>query len=487
MASDPTWRRPEAEAVAPQLQRLADFFDGTDAVRARASTYLPRLSKESEANYQLRSTGVAVPGQLTRTVEASVGRIFAVAPTLEPSGFARIAEHWEDIDGLGTHGDVFLATAGQFAVLDGFALVLVDAPPAPAARVPLPVAEAFRPRWVLYRRHQLCSWSVAPIDGRLVLTRVTLAFDADVPDGEWGTTTEPRVRVLRRSPEGVVTAEVWGEITRGAEKVWALLEGPFTYPQHTEIPLAVLAGGKVTAPFVVRPPLLPLCDKVIESWQVASDIRHNERMACFPQPVVEGQLAASPTGEPGQLVLGPTSAVQVEQGGKFYWAELTGASLEQLRAGQQERLREIGALGLSFLVSETRSAETARAKALDAAAENATLATAARGIEDGANLALQFHAAYYDTPAADAPTVSLNKNLSGEVLDAPLVKVLHEMRAGGELSRAEFREILARGRVIPAEMATEEKIAEAETEAAVDAAIRAALAREPAPEEAQVG
>lgn len=467
----PAWRRPEVVAADPQLQRLADFFDGTDAVRARVTSYLPQLEKETDRNYALRSTSVAAPGQLTRTVEASVGRIFAVAPALDPSGLPDIVPHWEDLDGLGTHGDVWAATAAQWAILDGFCLALVDAPPAPE-RVPLSEVDAYRPRWVLYRRHQLCSWSVAPAGGRLVVTRLTLAYHEEVPDGAWGTTTAPRVRVLRRSPEGVVTAEVWGEVKRGAEVTWVLMEGPVTYPRLSEIPIAMIAGNKATAPFVVRPPLLPLADKLVEFFQVASDIRHNERMACFPQPVVIGDLGVSATGEPTQLVLGPTSAVKVDVGGDFKWAELSGDSLEQLRAGQQERMRDIGAMGLSFLVTETRSAETARAKALDAAAENASLATAARGIEDGLNLALAFHAAYYGVGPDAAPTVSLNKNLSGEVLDAAMVKVLHEMRQSGELTRPELRELLTRGRVLPAEMAAADAVDAAEMDAAIDALVR---------------
>jgi hypothetical protein len=472
---DPTWRRPEVEAVADQLQRLADFDAGTDAVRARVRDYLPQLERESDRYYAMRSTAVAVPGYLSRTLGASIGRIVAVAPTLDPAGLARVADDWQDLDGMGTHGDVVLARAGRLAIRDGYALVLVDAPVAPAPVVSLAEADRTRPRWITYTRAQLLNWRVAPLDGRLVVTMVALAEDTDVDDGAFAMTRAPRVRVLRRDPAGGVTAEVWAEVRTGSETHWARVEGPYGYPQQTEIPLAVLAAAPVSAPFVAAPPLLPLCDAVIEWWQVACDMRHNERMACFPQPVVVGPLAMQPDGTPGRLTLGPTSAVQLEPGGSFSWAELSGDSLEQLRAGQADRLRTIGALGLSFLVTETRAAETARAKALDAAAENATLADAARGLEDGANVALAFHARYFGID--DAPTVSLNKNLSGETIGADVLRELRELRRAGELSRGELRELLARGRVIPAEMATEAAVQQAETEAAVDAAIRESLRR----------
>lgn len=469
----PDWQRPEAAAVAPQLARLHDWHEGTDAVRANVSRYLPQLTKESPNNYALRSTGVPVPGHLTRTVEGSVGRLFAVAPTLDAG--EQIQDDWHDLDGMGTHGDVWLANAAQWAILDGFALALVDAPPSGGGTVTLAQLPSFRPRWTMYRRAALVNWQVTVIGNRLRTTRLILRETHEQPNGEWASEAVPRVRVLRMTPvagdggRDQVTAEVWEEREEKntRDKVWTLVEGPYTYAQQVDIPVAVLAAGVQTAPYCVRPPLLALCDKVVEFWQVQSDIRHYERMACFPQPVITGQLATGADGTPGQLVLGPTSAVQVDQGGSFAWAELSGSSLDALRAGQAERIREIGAMGLSFLVSETRSAETARAKALDAAAENASLARAARGIEDGANVALSFHARYYGTADTNAPTVSLNKNLSGETIDAALLRVLLDMRTAGELTRAEFREILARGRVLPAEMAVADAVAAAELEAAL--------------------
>jgi hypothetical protein len=463
MSNSPNWIRPDVAELAPQLERLADFFAGTDAVRARATVYTPQLDRESDHYWRIRSRGVAAPGHLTRTVEASVGRVFSVAPTLDASGDAEIEADWEDLDGMGTHGDVFLARAQSYAILDGFYLVLVDAPVAPpGGRVPRPDAGKYRPRWIGYRRKQLRNWRTEVVDGRVRVTLVVLDETEDVAEGEFGLAPREVRRVLRADGPTITVAryaQTRDAAGAGGES-WTLLEGPFVYDGPREIPLAVLAGGKLVAPFTARPPLLPLCDKLIEFYQVAADMRHYERFSCFPQPTIRGQLVTA-TGD-GKLTLGPTSVVHTEADGAFAWAELEGKSMSELRENQRERLREIGALGLSFLVTETRSAETARAKALDAWAENATLADAARGCEDGANLALQFHASYRKRAAEQAATVSLNKNLSGEVLDAALVRVLLDMRSANELTFAEFREILARGRIIPAEMADEENTLEAE-------------------------
>ena len=76
MPASPNWQRAEAAKAAPQLQRLQDFFDGTDAVRARSKTYVPQLEKESDKNYALRSTGVAALYQQFQCEPRAIGWVF---------------------------------------------------------------------------------------------------------------------------------------------------------------------------------------------------------------------------------------------------------------------------------------------------------------------------------------------------------------------------------------------------------------------------
>ena len=476
--NSPDFRREEVVAVEAQLDRLEAFYEGTDAVRKDAKKYLPQHERESGDNYTLRRDGVAVPGYLMRTVGASAGRLFSTAPALDVRGLSQAAADWENIDGQGTHGDVWASASSELAIRDGFCLVLVDAPTAPNALVPMPDAQKYRARWIRYEREALLNWRTVVIDGRTALSMLAMIECHDVPDGAFGMAKEERVRVLRRQDTGAITAEVWAEReNEQKQKTWQLVEGPFEFRGPKEIPVALIVGGKRSGLFSVRPPLLSLCDKVIEYWQVASDIRHNERMACFPQPVVIGQRTSA-TGDPAPLVLGPTTGIGLEVGGDFRWAELAGTSLAQLRESQQVRLREIGTMGLSFLVSETRSAETAKSKQLDSAAENATLADAARGIEDGINQCWMFHAAYDNVAPEQAPTISLNKNLTAETLDPQTVAGITAMRNDGLISDQEFRDLLVRGRVFPVEMSAQDAVlaAELNTELA-----KATVVPDPAP------
>jgi hypothetical protein len=86
-----------------------------------------------------------------------------------------------------------------------------------------------------------------------------------------------------------------------------------------------------------------------------------------------------------------------------------------------EKLRQIAALGVSFLTTDTRAAETAEAKRLDAAAENATLATAAVGIEDAVNAALEIHAWYMGIEKAGAPMMTISKDYEDTTIQADIM------------------------------------------------------------------
>ena len=77
---------------------------------------------------------------------------------------------------------------------------------------------------------------------------------------------------------------------------------------------------------------------------------------------------------------------------------------------------------MSFLDRDKRAAETAEAKRLDATAENATLATAAQGLDDAESEALRIHAQYLGFAKEEAPTVTLNRDFESTVMDAQMMQ-----------------------------------------------------------------
>jgi hypothetical protein len=157
-------------------------------------------------------------------------------------------------------------------------------------------------------------------------------------------------------------------------------------------------------------------------WQLSTSLRFNSEVAGFAQPTVIGSLVADATSGLQKLEIGPLVSVQVEAGGDFKWVEPAGTGLERLALLVLEKLRQIAALGVSFLMTDTRAAETAEAKRLDAAAENATLATAATGIQDAINLALEIHAWYLGIEKVGAPVLTISHDFESTTMAADIMQ-----------------------------------------------------------------
>jgi hypothetical protein len=200
----------------------------------------------------------------------------------------------------------------------------------------------------------------------------------------------------------------------------------------------------------------------LSHWQIATDLRFNRAVAGFEQLVVSGQLLGQlgPDGQqiPGALKIGPLVAIQVEQGGSVTWASPAGGGLAQLQQGAMEKLTEMAQQGLSFLQTDTRAAETAEAKRLDASAENATLATAAQGIEDAINAAWEIHGWYEGMAPIDCPVVSISRDYEATTMPAQLLAayvqavaqaglpvrlLLAQMQTGGLIAPDEDLDVLA--------------------------------------------
>jgi len=124
-------------------------------------------------------------------------------------------------------------------------------------------------------------------------------------------------------------------------------------------------------------------------------------------------------GVPIPFEFGPSTHFQTAAEGKLEWVELTGTSSAVLSASLEREKHDMAELGMSFIAGDKRAAETAKAKQLDATAENATLSTAATGIEDALNQALVLTARYAGRPVTEAASITLNRDFENVVMDAP--------------------------------------------------------------------
>lgn len=441
-ASRPDYVRPELSEALPDLRLIEDLLAGTRRMWAMAKKrgYIRQWKDEDEAVYKIRKESETVHEGLGRTLSASTGMLFAKPPQIEwNAGEQRMQAHWSNLDMAGTAGHVFVKRFSEMGIQEGIALLLVDHAKRPEGIMIHDGNEealGLRPKWSAYPRSAVLSWLTQEIGNEEIVVQVVLAESALEREGAFGVTPVKRYRVLslgafqvegQREEAGatwtlwqeddtVVTGDVPGHrvVGQGVFRNRAGEPAPF-------LPIAIAYTGRKLGTMQAHPPLMGVAWANLAHWRSSTNLEFYRQLCAFPQPTVIGALikqeGADGIARESTLRVGPMVVVQVEAGGDYRWTELSGTSMERLEHGVTEKERHMGQLGMSFLAPDTRAAETAEAKRLDATAENATLATAAQGIDDAVNLAMQHHGWYLGIAPNQVPVFTLNRDFDNTAMD----------------------------------------------------------------------
>jgi len=421
------------------LTLVRDLWGGTQTVRARAQTYLPREPGEDAANYDVRLRRSVFFNVFRHTVEGLAGFVFRKDPVLGTDVPPVLVEHWENIDNAGTHGDVFLRALLTDAMTSGHAGILVEYPD--TGMVTLTAADEaalkLRPYWVAIKKDNIVSVRMICENGLEKLAQMVLRETYYVPDGTYGEKEETRYRVLYHN---LYTGEVGWRlegITPDGKGIVRYNEGLYT--NQTQIPIAeVPTSGRLGA-WVSRPQFLDLAYLNVAHYQQWSDYA-----TCIHKTNVP-ILCTSGVEVEGTLTVGPNTGLNFSApDAKAYYVAHDGHALASSKASLDDLKNDMAALGLAALANSKRVAETAVAKTIDKSASDAVLSVTARGIQDAAEQALHFSAQYLKLP--EGGSIQINREFGdtrigaadvmawatlAEKMGVPLMTVLSALRTGG--------------------------------------------------------
>ncbi|HET8777969.1 MAG TPA: DUF4055 domain-containing protein [Candidatus Limnocylindria bacterium] len=452
----PSTPHPDYERMADRWRRCRDLAEGTDAIHKAGERYLPRHPKERVEDYDRRALATEVYNAFARTVLAMTGLVCHRPPTLGDDVPAVIRDdHWLDIDGNGTSGEVFAQRLFDDGMTVGFAGILIDYPAVDDPEA-ISVAEEealhLRPYWVAVRAEDRISWRFTREGSKTFLSQLVLRETVEEPDGLFKVRMVTRYRVFRRvvgfDENGVrvarVTWEIWAPKTteQGSTLV---IESSGTIAKRQTIPFVAMPIGK-------KPPLLDLADINLSHYRVSADRRWLMHLACVPIPVRKGYTG--PKGE--EMAVGPALLQDLPKEGSFEWAEVSGSAFVPTGEELKQMELRMASLGLAFLQSETRAAETAEAKRLDSAAQNASLATAAQALETALRQALQIHAEYLGLESGG--TVTVNREFEQTVMSPDVIAALSALETAGQLSLETLLAVLKAGNVLGEEIDVHEEM-----------------------------
>jgi hypothetical protein len=456
----PDTARDEVTALQSVWSDARDVMGGTRALLANVEKYLPKHPKERDADYSRRAKRAVLYNAYARTIKGSVGLIFARPCQLGDDVPRDLRTHWEDLDGLGTHGDVWLRGLATDGAATGTAGFLVEYP---ATDGPVTLADQqarnLRPYWVPVKAEDIVTWDLGTTStGRTTLTMLALRESVDRRVGRFGIEKVKRIRVYYHDPAtGLVSAEVWEEMTTEQGKEFAVVaEYPIVGPSR--IPFVPLLLGAPTSFLTAAPPLLDLLDLNVTHFQVKAGRLHLMHLCCVPIPVRKGYVA--PLSQDGaapapRIGLAPNVLQDLPPEGDFFWREPAGTAFAPTAEELRELEKQMAAIGLAFLAAETRQAETAEAKRIDSLAQNATLIALAGTIDDAVEQGLALHAEYLGlarTAPAGVPSggsFSTNRDFERTVLDPGTLKTLSEMQGAGQLTLDTLWALMEQGGSLP--------------------------------------
>lgn len=468
VTSSPNYKRPEYKSGSVARALCDALMLGTSGVRALGENGLPKWPSEKPEHYKIRASTTQVARYYQRTVQASTGMIVATPPALAEDANALMKADWEDIDGKGAHGEVFARGLCEDAINGGFCAILVDAPPVPDT-IALTLADeqalGLRPFWVRVKADQVVSWIVDVPDWLSLLTdyakgvltaeqvqayarqtiirQVVIHEPTDVPDGTYGVRCADRYRVLRLTDTGV-SFEVFERKEpdgKTPEDQFAFVNGGVMLRAGRKpfrvIPLAVVYAGRDVAPFVAEPPLLALAELNLDHYQVSADRRYLMRLCHAPTLFLAGfdDMVADEqdgTRSKRKIEVGPNSVLtSTNADAKATYVVAPPDALQSSKEEKDDLVDQMAALGMSFLArNQLITSETATARQLDDAAENSTHATVARGLQDGLEQALGFHAMYR---GVEAPEITVNTTYAAPSVDPQIAGVLWQAVAADKL------------------------------------------------------
>ena len=424
---------PEYEAALPRWQRCRDCVEGSDAVKARATDYLPALeghrgSSQKDDAYQTRAVFY---NATARTVAGLLGSVFRAAPSWTFP--ATIEDDLEDVTLMGRPLVSFALMAFKDLLVTGRVGVQVDMPKAPEA------GATPRPYWVLRRAEDILSWRTVVTDGQEIVTRVVLSevVEADNPEDEWSPTLVDQIRVLELVNQGSDAATYQIRRFRNtkasdeAEDQWKEYEAPIVPLKHgdplTFIPFHFIGPTSVT-PAIEKSPMVDIVDVNLSHYRTSADFEHGAHVTALPTPWVSGvnpELVESfPIGTDTAWVLGETQA-------RAGMLEFTGDGLKTLERALSVKQEQMASLGARLIESRKAAAETAEALRLAMSGDHSVLASMASTFDQAMTNVLRWHADWSGAETT-AITFAVNKDFFEARLTAPEAQSLvGTWQAGG--------------------------------------------------------
>jgi hypothetical protein len=182
-----------------------------------------------------------------------------------------------------------------------------------------------------------------------------------------------------------------------------------------------------------------------------------------------------------EVSAGPGEAIAFPAEGKAEYIEPSGNSFESQFRRLEQIAQQINELGLSAVLGQKLSAETAEAKRIDRSQGDSTMMVIAQNMQDLIDNCLTYHAEYLNITQAGSSYV--NRDFLGARLEPQEIQALLQLYTAGTITQETLLQNLADGEVLGDDFDVQEELEATQTGGMIEMAQPEPRVNEQMPEE----
>ena len=409
---------------------IEDLSTGTYGIRKKHRRYLPQEPRELDESYDNRLYRSVCPPYYQR-LERMLAGMLTRKPVRLDDVTDTIREQLFDVDMQGNDLNSWTYEAARKMIRYGHIGILVDAP-----------ANGGRPYWNCYTPREILGFRVEAIEGKSTLTQLRLQESIVIPseDSEYGEEQVEQIRVLRPGEYEIHR--------RGKDGEFQIVEEGATTIQ--EIPFAVAYSNRYNI-LESRPPLEDIAELNLKAYQVQSDLDNQLHISAVPMLAFFGFPSSAE-----EVSAGPGEALAFPAEGRAEYIEPAGNSFDYQFRRLESIASQINELGLSAVLGQKLSAETAESKRIDRSQGDSAMMVIAQNMQDAIDNCLQFHAQFLGE--SQAGSCLINRDFLGIRLEPQEIQSLLQLYTAGTITQETLLQQLADGEVLGDDFDVEEEI-----------------------------
>jgi hypothetical protein len=451
--------RPDYNYQLPIWNKCRHVIEGQERMHVEGELYLPRLSGQSDDDYNAYVERALFYNATSRTVDAMTGLLFRKPPVMTvPKGM----EPWlENIDMNGNSLMSFVEDLADEILEVGRFGLLVEHPEVNVIDNSIEITQAeaeqqnLRPFFAKYAAECIINWKVTTVNNRKTLSMVVLKEIYEEAIDEFEVSDDYQYRVLDIEPTSGNYRQRIFRATDEDEKNLVQIE-PDKFPMKNGAPMKYIpffiVGPKGLCYDIEKPPILDLVNVNVSHYKTTADLEHGAHFTGLPTAVVIGHSMGE--GD-DPLKIGSAAAwVFSEPDADAKYLEFTGAGLEALEKRIDKKENQMATLGARMLASEKAAAETAETHTIKRQGENSALASIAHSIDAIIVKALTIMSEWSGIPGEIS--YKINKDFIPTKMGAQELLALFQVYQGGGMAFSDFIENLQKGEIINSEKTSEQ-------------------------------